>query len=223
MDNENTNLTLQHKVLLYTYTMNKEAEDIKMIREMMERSSKFLSFNGISIVFAGIFAIIGATFAHLFIRGYLGGEYSTILEIVVLIFDALLVLLLSICSVTYFCWKKAKANHESLFSSTTRRAAYSLLLPLFTGGIFSLVFLFRGDLHTVYAATLIFYGLGLVNASKYTQSELNHLGIANVILGLSAVFLTDLSLYLWAAGFGICHIIIGAIMYFKYEKTEKAT
>ena len=198
--------------------MSKETEDIKMIREMMEKSSKFLSFNGISIVFAGIFAIIGATFAHLFIRSVSGSEYSLIQKIVVLIFDALLVLFLSVCSVTFFCWKKAKANHESLFSSTTRRAAYSLLLPLFTGGIFSLVFLFRGDLHTVYAATLIFYGLGLVNASKYTFSEINHLGIANVILGLLAVFFTDLSLCLWAAGFGLCHIIIGTIMYFKYEK-----
>ena len=201
--------------------MNKEAEDIKMIREMMEKSSKFLSFNGLSIVFAGIFAIIGATFAHFFIRGDFGGEYNAILELSVLTLDALLVLFLSVCSVTFFCRKKAKANNESLFNSTTRRAAYSLLLPLFTGGIFSLVFLFRGDLHTVYAATLIFYGLGLVNASKYTQPELNHLGIANVILGLSAVFLTDMSLYLWAAGFGLCHIIIGTIMYVKYEKTGK--
>ena len=188
-----------------------------MIREMMEKSSKFLSFNGLSIVFAGFFAIAGATFAHLFLRDAFGGDYNWMQKIVVLIIDALLVLFLSVCSVTFFCWKKSRSNHESLFSSTTRRAAYSLLLPLFAGGIFSLVFLFRGDLHTVYAATLIFYGLGLVNASKYTFPEVNYLGITTVILGLSAVFLTDLSLYLWAAGFGLCHIIIGFVMYFKYE------
>ena len=201
--------------------MNKEAEDIKMIREMMEKSSKFLSFNGLSIVFAGFFAIAGATFAHFFLSGSFGVEYNWMQEIVVLIINALLVLFLSVCSVTFFCWKKARSNHESLFNSTTRRAAYSLLLPLFAGGIFSLVFLFRGDLHTVYAATLIFYGLGLVNASKYTFAEVNYLGIVTVILGLSAVFLTDLSLYLWAAGFGLCHIIIGLVMYFKYETNKR--
>ena len=188
---------------------------------MMEKSSKFLSFNGISIVFAGFFAIAGATFAHLFLSGAFGIEYNWIQEIVVLIIDALLILFLSVCSVTFFCWRKARSNHESLFNSTTRRAAYSLLLPLFAGGIFSLVFLFRGDLYTVYAATLIFYGLGLVNASKYTFSEVNYLGIVMVILGLSAVFLTDLSLYLWAAGFGFFHIIIGLVMYFRYETNTR--
>ena len=188
---------------------------------MMEKSSKFLSFNGLSIVFAGFFAIAGATFAHIFLRGAFGGEYNWIQKIVVLIIDASLVLSLSVCSVTFFCWRKARSNHESLFNSTTRRAAYSLLLPLFAGGIFSLVFLFRGDLHTVYAATLIFYGLGLVNASKYTFSEVNYLGIIMVILGLSAVFFTDLSLYLWATGFGLFHIIFGLVMYFKYETNTR--
>ncbi len=197
--------------------MNKEAEDIKVIRQMMEKSSKFQSFNGISIVFAGFYAIIGAIFAYLFMKGVLGEEYNTTQKMIILFVDALTVLFLSTCTVTFFCWKKARSNHESLFSSTTRRAAYSILLPLFAGGIFSLVFLFREEVDVVCAATLIFYGLGLVNASKYTFPEVNHLGIIEVILGILTLFLTGYSLYLWAIGFGICHIIFGFIMYYRYE------
>jgi len=203
--------------------MNKEAEDIKMIRTMMEKSSKFLSFNGLSIVFAGLFAIIGAIFVYLFLHHSIKGMYNVTQVKIILLIAAMIVLFLSVCSVTFFCWRKAKANHETLFSSTTRRAANSLLLPLLTGGIFSLVLLYRGDFDTVFAATLIFYGLGLINVSKYTLSEIYYLGLSIIILGLLALFFTNLSLYFWTAGFGLFHIIIGFIMYFKYEKTDRKT
>jgi len=189
----------------------------------MEKSSKFLSFNGLSIVFAGLFAIIGTTFVHFFMHGYLCGKLNMTQIKLVLLTTALLVLFLSICSVTFFCWRKARSNHETLFSSTTRRAANSLLLPLLSGGIFSLMLLYRGDIDTSCAATLIFYGLGLINVSKYTLSEIYYLGITVLTFGLLALFFTNLSLYLWATGFGICHIIIGFIMYFKYEKTDRTT
>lgn len=201
--------------------MNKETEDIKVIREMMEKSSKFLSFNGISIVFAGFFAITGAVFAHFLLNGTFGNEYNATQKTMILLADALIVFFLSTCSVTFFCWKKARSKNETLFSSTTRRAAYSILLPLFAGGIFSLVFLFRGEVNVVCAATLVFYGLGLVNASKYTFPELNYLGMIEVILGVFALIFTGLSLYFWAIGFGLCHIIFGLIMYFRYETTNK--
>lgn len=197
--------------------MSKETEDIKVIREMMEKSSKFLSFNGLSIVFAGLFAIAGAAFAHFFINGTLRIEYNTTQQMVILLVDALIVLALSTGAVTFFCWKKARTNNETLFNGTTRRAAYSILLPLLAGGIFSLVFLFRGEIHIVCAATLTFYGIGLVNTSKYTFPELNYLGIVEVALGLAALFLPTASLALWTIGFGLCHIITGVIMYFKYE------
>lgn len=198
--------------------MSKETEDIKVIREMMEKSSKFLSFNGISIVFAGLFAIAGAAFAHLFMNGFWGNDYNLTQRMLFLLIDAAVVLFLSVCAVTFFCWKKSRANNDSLFSSTTRRAAYSILLPLFAGGLFALVFLFRGEVEVVCAITLAFYGIGLVNTSKYTFAELNYLGITQVALGLCALLFADLSLYFWAAGFGVCHIIFGLIMYCRYEK-----
>lgn len=187
---------------------------------MMEKSSKFLSFNGLSIVFAGLFAVAGAIFAHLFLNGFFGSEYNPTQRMMILLADALIVLCLSVGVITFFCWKKAKTNHESLFSSATRRAAYSILLPLFAGGIFSLVFLFRGEIYIVCSATLLFYGIGLVNTSRYTFPELNYLGIIEVILGLLSLLFTGPALCLWAAGFGLFHIIFGLIMYFRHEKNK---
>lgn len=197
--------------------MSQGTEDIKVIRELMEKSTKFLSFNGLSIVFAGGFALAGAGIAHSILNGTAGNEWQ---RNILLLADALLVFFLSVCVITYFCWKKARARQESLFSSTTRRAAYSLLLPLLAGGVFSLVFLYRGDVAVVCASTLIFYGLGVTNASKYTFPELQYLGISEVVLGLLSLFFIGSGIYFWAAGFGVCHIIFGFIMYFRYEKNN---
>ena len=186
----------------------------------MEKSSKFLSFNGLSIVFAGWFAVAGAIFASLFLKGSFGSGYNLTQKMTVLLADALMVLFLSVAVITFFCWKKARANHETLFNSTTRRAAYSILLPLFAGWIFSFVFLFRGDIHIVCSSTLIFYGLGLVNTSNYTYPNLNYLGITDFILGWSTLFFINSGGYFLWCGFGFCHVIFGFIMYFRYGKDK---
>ena len=207
---------MHFKVLLIT-AMNKEIEDIRMIREMMEKSSKFLSFNGLSIVFVGLIAIIGAAFIH----SQLDLTNDLIQNIIFLLINAVVILFLSVCVITFFCWRKAKVNNQTLFNRTTRRAAYNLIFPLVIGGVLSIVFLLRGDISTAFSMTLIFYGLGLFNASKYTFSELHYLGIIEIIIGLFAVIFAKYALLFWAIGFGLFHILFGLIMYFKYE-TKKS-
>jgi hypothetical protein len=65
---------------------------------------------------------------------------------------------------------------------------------------------------------LIFYGLALVNASKYTLGEIRYLGYGQLILGLINLWVIGDGLYFWAAGFGVLHILYGAIMWWKYER-----
>ena len=67
-------------------------------------------------------------------------------------------------------------------------------------------------------ATLIFYGLALVNASKFTFEEIRSLGIVQIILGLLASYFIEYGLLFWALGFGIMHIVYGIVMHLKYEK-----
>jgi hypothetical protein len=92
------------------------------------------------------------------------------------------------------------------------------MIPLATGGIFCLALVTHGLDGMVAPATLIFYGLALINASKYTLSDIRSLGIAEVIIGLTAAFFMGYGLLFWALGFGIMHIIYGTVMYYKYEK-----
>jgi len=198
--------------------MNTQIEDIKVIREMMERSSKFQAINGLSLVIAGLLAVGGAVFAYLYLlRDPSLTHFNRMQETLILLAVALAVLILAVGVITLFSWRKAKKNKQSLFNKVTMRAAYNLTIPLVAGGIFSLVLLYNGNVGYVASATLIFYGLALINASKFTVGEIHYLGICEVIIGLLAGIYLYHGIYWWTIGFGVFHIIFGLIMYFKYD------
>ena len=216
---------MQPKVLLFSQTktiMTTQAEDIKVIREMMERSSKFQSLNGLSLVIAGGVAVAGAMFAYFYLlRDPSLTDFNRMQETLILFADALVVLILAVGSITLFSWRKAKKNKQNLFNKVTMRAAYNLLIPLVAGGIFSLVLLYNGNIGYIASSTLIFYGLALINASKFTADEIHFLGICEVIIGLLAAVYLYHGLYWWTIGFGVCHIIFGTVMYIKYDKNNE--
>jgi len=198
--------------------MNKQSEDIKAIREMMEKSSKFQSINGLSLIIAGLLAVAGAAFAYIYLlRDPSLTHFNRMQEVLILLATALVVLGLAVGVITLFSWRKAVKNNQNLFNKVTMRAAYNLMIPLAAGGIFSLVLLFNGNIGYVAAVTLIFYGLALINASKFTVGEIHILGICEVIIGLLAAIYLYHGIYWWTIGFGVLHIIFGIIMYFKYD------
>ena len=198
--------------------MEKQFEDLKAIREMMEKSSKFLSLSGLSGILAGLTATAGAAFAYLYLlRDPSATDYSRPQVILILLTTAFIVLSLSIGFGIFFSWKKARKMNQRLFNKVTMKTLYNLCIPLITGGILSLIFIYRGEIEIVAAITLIFYGLALINASRYTFDEIHYLGITEVILGIAAAIFLYNGIIFWTIGFGICHIIYGAIMYKKYD------
>ena len=198
--------------------MNKQLEDIKAIKEMMERSSKFQSINGLSLIIAGLLAGAGAAFAYFYLlRDPSLTHFNRMQETLILLTTALVVLGLAIGVIAFFSWRKAVKNKQNLFNKVTIRAAYNLMIPLVAGGIFSIVLLANGNVGYVASTTLIFYGLALINASKFTLGELHFLGICEVIIGLLAAIYLYHGIYWWTLGFGGCHIIFGIIIYVKYD------
>lgn len=198
--------------------MEKQLEDLKAIREMMEKSSRFLSLSGLSGLLSGIIAIIGAAFAYFYVLVNSSvADMNRQQVIFILVIDALVVLVTSIGFAFYFSWKKARKNNQKLFNKITIKTLYNLMIPLITGGILSLVFIYRGEFEIVASTTLIFYGLALVNASKYTFDEIHYLGITEIILGIGAAIFLFNGIIFWTIGFGLCHIIYGFIMYKKYD------
>lgn len=203
-------------------------EDIQAIREIMERSSKFLSLSGISGVFAGVIGLIGALAAYILIPdlNVLSVDRSAdevnglanptlVLNLGILL---LLVLLLAVAGAVYFSAKKARKANQPFWNGSTKRMVNYFLIPFITGGLFTLILVYRNELELVVPAMLIFYGLALVNAGKFTLSEIHYLGLTEIALGILAAVFVNVGLVLWAIGFGVMHIVYGIMMYFKYER-----
>ncbi|RZJ63227.1 MAG: hypothetical protein EOO50_17370 [Flavobacterium sp.] len=188
---------------------------------MMNRSTQFLSLSGLAGVMAGIYALIGAWFAARILdqhRGYYVTLESTTFKAIVAI--AIIVLVLSIITALILSGFKAKKRNENLWNSSSKRLIANFLIPLGTGGIFTLILLRHEVYGLIAPVTLIFYGLACVNASKYTLRDVRYLGITVVILGLICTEFSGNGLLFWALGFGVSHIIYGAIMYVKYERNS---
>lgn len=205
---------------------NRDAlEDLKEIRSMMERSSRFISLSGLSGVSAGVIALMGAISAWWYITNDLDVHYSmqnirtiALKDILFLLLDAAIVLVLAIAFATFFALRKARLQHLPAWNKAAELTFVNLIIPLTAGGIFCLI-LFQYALYLLIApATLIFYGLALLNAGKYTLREIQYLGVSEIILGLLGAIYPGYSLVLWALGFGILHIIYGTVMYFRYER-----
>lgn len=204
---------------------NRYIKDITEIRTMMERSTKFLSLTGLSGIMAGVYALVGAYIAYrsfyynnaaVFYNTTEGQETSG--EIGSLIFIALAILILAIGTAIILSWKKAKKDGEKLWNPAARRVIINMAIPLVTGGVFILVLLSKGLYGLLAPATLLFYGLALVNASKFTFVEIRSLGIVQILLGLLASYYIEYALIFWALGFGLMHIMYGIVMHLKYEK-----
>ncbi|WP_298152830.1 hypothetical protein [Flavobacterium sp.] len=194
-------------------------QDIHEIKNLMNKSSQFISLSGLSGVLAGIYALAGAFIANQVLLAneddYVTLESATFRYLLLTAFG---VLALSISTAMVLTHSKAKKQQETIWNSTSRRMAINFLIPLMTGGIFELLLLRHQFYGLLAPVMLIFYGLACVNASKYTLRDVRYLGITVVVLGLIATEYSGYAIEFWALGFGACHIIYGAIMYYKYDR-----
>lgn len=204
---------------------NQHLETLTEIRSLMEKSSRFISLSGLSGIFAGIFALIGAVIAFYYLHPINQHNYAYLMDgsvnsefYLFFFLNALFVLVSSLTFGSYFTIRKAKKNNQSIWDATSKRLLINLMIPLTTGGIFCLILLYHQLIGLIAPATLIFYGLALINASKYTLNDIRYLGICEIILGLIGSVYIGYGLLFWAIGFGLLHIIYGSVMYFKYEK-----
>jgi hypothetical protein len=212
--------------------MNKQQEQLETLREirsLMERSSRFLSLSGLSGVIAGIAAIIGVVAAYIFLgispdepgyyqfatgeNGKPNPAFYTFLSV-----DFIIVLIVSLLAASLLTMRKARKQGQPVWDALAKRLVVNMAIPLATGGIFCLMLLYHGQIALVASATLIFYGLALFNAGKYTINDIRYLGVLEIITGLAAFFAVEYGLLFWAFGFGILHIVYGIAMYLKYEK-----
>lgn len=204
----------------------KYLNDISEIKNLMDKSSRFISLSGLSGILAGLYCLIGAGLAYkiIYFDTTTLGNYSdltiTQTALIQLILIAVSVIVLSLATAIALSIRKAKKGNDSIWNSSTKRLVINFMIPLTTGGFFILFLIEKEILGLVAPLTLIFYGLACVNASKYTLGDIRYLGITMVLLGLLSTWFLGYGLLFWALGFGVCHILYGSIMYYKYDRNK---
>lgn len=203
---------------------NKYLNDISEIKNMMNRSSRFISLSGLSGILAGVYSLIGAYLAYktIYFDGAELGSYKTLVisedEVYRLLVIASSVIGLSIITGIFLTVRKAKKEGEKIMDKSSQRLVLNFLIPLITGGILILFLIEKEQFSLIAPLTLIFYGLACVNASKYTVGDVRYLGITLLLLAFLSLWFIGYGLLFWALGFGVCHIFYGTMMYFKYER-----
>lgn len=202
-------------------------EDIQVIRKIMEESSRFLSLSGLSGIVAGFLGIAGAIAAQLmitksgapadwYLKPLAGGPDG--LRSVLPLFSAMgAVLVLAFSGAVLFSSLKARKSGHNAWTPVTRRMLASLLIPLGTGGLFILLTVGTVPASVTAASSLIFYGLAVVSAGKFTFGEIHWLGVLEVMTGLVCLLLPQYTIVIWAIGFGVIHIAYGLFMHIRYR------
>ena len=202
-------------------------EDIQSIRKLMEASSRFLSLSGLSGIVAGFLGLAGAVAAQILItkipapadwymRPFAEGP-DGYREFLPLLAVMAAVLVMAFSGAVLFSSRKARKSGHRAWTPVTRRMLASLLIPLGAGGFFILLTAATVPAAVTVASTLIFYGLAVVSAGKFTFGEIHWLGVIMVMAGLICLALPQYCIIIWAFGFGLLHIGYGLFMHLRYR------
>jgi len=198
--------------------------ELSSIRNLMERSTKFISLSGLSGIMAGIYALIGAYIGYKIVYGnsndldYRDHYVNSPETLGLLLLIALAVLAFSILTGIWLTIRQARKKGENFWNPVSKRLLTNLAIPLVTGGLFILVLIIRGDYGIIASACLVFYGLALISGGQYTFSDVKWLGCCEIILGLLAALFPGFGIVFWVLGFGLLHVLYGTIMHFKYNQ-----
>lgn len=210
-------------------SQQEQLDAIKDIRNIMERSTRFISLSGLSGAFVGVLSLMGVGIIYWLLNlnsnasPYYADIISTdgvvnsfVLDLFFLVFGS--VFLLSVMIVLLMAVYNAKRHGLTFWNSTAKRFLLNMAIPLSAGGAYIGVLLYHGHVELVLPSTLIFYGFALLNGGKYTFDDIRLLGMIQLLTGLTASIFVDYGLLLWALGFGILNIVFGLRVYVKYEK-----
>ena len=205
---------------------------LEEIKQMMDRGSRFVSLSGWSGIAAGICALIAAWVADKKLdqyginkidyskSGYTNnGDFLQFQRDLVIL--AVITFIAAFSLAFLFTWLRSRKTGVPVWGFTARKVIINVAVPMIVGALFILFIIDLGVYDLVAPACLLFYGLALINGSKYTVSEVRYLGYLQVLLGITSLWVTGYDLYFWAAGFGVLHILYGVMMWNKYERNEK--
>jgi hypothetical protein len=180
-------------------------DNLRYIRETMERASSFTAISGWGEVAIGMSALVAA---------YLGAQQVTAKSwLAVWIAEALVSLLIAGWSMD----RKSRAVNMPLLSGPGRKVAFSLSPPLIAGALLTAVLFHAGLIKAIPGMWLLLYGTGVVTGGMFSVNVVPVMGLSFMALGAAALFApAGMGNWFLAVGFGGLHIIFGLIIARRY-------
>ncbi|MCG9899411.1 MAG: hypothetical protein MH132_05385 [Hydrotalea sp.] len=199
-------------------------ETLREIKQLMEQSTRFLSLSGWSGITAGVSSIVGLAwlmlkikqhpFQPLSIQTYLIEYPNTLNELLI---TAMLIFIVAAVGGVLFSWKKSKERSLPFWNAAAQRMLWHFAVPMISGGVVCLTMIHVGQYDLLAPLSLVFYGLAILNASKFTIPQTYYLGITQLLLGLLGCLIPNFGILIWGVGFGMVHLAYGIIMYANNE------
>jgi hypothetical protein len=172
-------------------------DDLRFIRQTMERSAAFTAVPGWGMVAVGATALPAA---------WLASRHSFDLRwLEIWITEALLAVSVAVVAI------QSKATRSGLpwTSGPGRKVALSFAPPVAAAALLT-VPLFRANLgHTLPGAWLLLYGVGVITGGAFSVSIVPVMGLCFMMVGAATLFLPALGNWAMAAGFGGLHVLFG--------------
>jgi hypothetical protein len=180
-------------------------DNLRFIRETMERSASFTAVSGRGVVLMGVVALSASVLVR-DATGTLTWAVTWLIAAAVSLGSALILMA-----------RKARAAGMTLLAGPGRKFAWNVTPPLIVGGLLTLAFLRLGLIDLLPAAWLLLYGAGVVTGGAFSVRIVPLMGLAFMGLGTAALFApAALGDVFMAAGFGGLHIIFGTIIWRKH-------
>lgn len=176
-------------------------DNLRYIRETMERASSFTAVPGWGQVAIGVTALVATYVAahQSTTRGWLGTWLA----------EAFISLLIA----GWLMDRKARASGTPLLSGPGRKVAFSLSPPMMVGALLTVVLFRAGLTGAIPGMWLLLYGTGVVTGGMYSVSIVPVMGICFMALGAAGIFAPAAwGNWLMAVGFGGLHIVFGTII-----------
>jgi len=180
-------------------------DNLRYIRETMERASAFTAVPGWGQVAIGLTAITATVVAarQSTPRAWLG----------VWVAEAIISLLIA----GWLMDRKARRLGVPLFSGPGRKVAFSLSPSMVVGALLTVALFRAGLLGIIPAMWLLLYGTGVITGGMYSVGVVPVMGLCFMLLGAAGLFVpASMENWLMAAGFGGLHIVFGSIIARKY-------
>jgi hypothetical protein len=180
-------------------------DNLRFIRETMERAGAFTAVPGWGGVVMGVSALVAT--------GIAARQSSTGAWLETWLIEGIFAIALGLWAMK----RKADSAQLPLFSAPGRRFVLSFAPPLLVGALLTVVLFQAGLSQAIPGTWLLLYGTGVVTGGAFSVRVVPLMGLCFMLVGAIALFCPfSWGTALLGAGFGGLHVVFGIIIARRY-------